>query len=131
MVEVTPATHGTWERLPDGRLWRLRIVSAGATNLNFGFSNFWLPEGATAHFCSETEAYFQGPYTARDNKPHGQLWSPVVPGGSAFIDFFAPNQATEEPRLVLSQIGRGYRNLFHRRKDLTTAAAGTCEIDVV
>src|SRR5437773_214519 len=85
-VAVTPATHGTWEQLPDGRLWRLRIVSAGATDLNFGFTAFRLPEGATLHVCSESAPYFQGPYTARDNKPHGQLWTPVVPGQSACIE---------------------------------------------
>src|SRR2546425_7917640 len=49
-VFVTPATHGTWEQLSDGRLWRLRIVSAGATDLNLGFTTFLLPEGATLPF---------------------------------------------------------------------------------
>ena len=130
-VTVTPETHGTWERFPEGRLWRLRITSAGATDLNFGFSQFWLPQGATLHILSEDEAYFQGPYTAGDNKPHGQLWTPVVPGGNGCIEMFVPAQAAEEPRLVLSQIGLGYRDLFHRRKDLFQPAAGACEIDVV
>jgi hypothetical protein len=129
-IAVTPATHGTWEQLPEGRLWRLRITSAGATDLNFGFSQFWLPEGATLHVWSQEEAYFQGPYTAGDNKPHGQLWTPVVPGSSSCIELFVPGQTAEEPRLVLSQIGLGYRDLFHRRKDLFQPAAGACEIDV-
>src|SRR5262245_20870951 len=25
-VAITPATHGTWEQLPEGRLWRTRVV---------------------------------------------------------------------------------------------------------
>ncbi|HXI53269.1 MAG TPA: trypsin-like peptidase domain-containing protein [Candidatus Saccharimonadales bacterium] len=129
-VIVTPATHGTWEQLPEGRLWRLRITSPGATDLNFGFSEFWLPEGATLHVLSEDEAYFQGPYTAGDNKPHGELWTPVVPGESGCIELFIPAQTAEEPRLVLSQIGLGYRDLFHRRQDLFQPAAESCEIDV-
>src|SRR5689334_7511511 len=38
-VAVTPATSGTWERLPGDRLlWRLRISSAGAISLNLGFT---------------------------------------------------------------------------------------------
>jgi hypothetical protein len=130
LVTVTPETDGTWEQLPEGRLWRLRITSAGATDLNFGFSQFWLPAGATLHILSEEEAYFQGPYTAGDNKPHGQLWTPVLPGGSGCIELFVPAQTAEEPRLVLSQVGLGYRDLFHRRKDLFQPAAGACEIDV-
>ena len=130
-VEVTPATHGTWEQLPDGRLWRLRIFSAGATDLNLGFTTFWLPDGATLHLSAESEAYFQGPYTANDNKPHGQLWTPVVPGESAVIELFVPQRAAQQPRILLSQIGTGYRDLFHRQKDLTTSLSGPCEIDVV
>ena len=98
--------------------------------MNFAFSQFWLPDGATLHILSEQEAYFQGPYTAADNKPHGQLWTPVIPGGGGCIELFVPAQTAEEPRLVLSQIGLGYRDLFHQRKDLFQPAAGACEIDV-
>lgn len=130
-VELSPATHGTWEPVPGGRLWRLRIHSTGATDLNFGFSRFLLPEGATLHLCAEGEAYFQGPYTARDNKPHGELWTPVVPGESACLEMFVPDGAKEEPQLVISQVSRGYRDMFHRRKNGFVPAAGACENDVV
>src|SRR5687767_9556676 len=130
-TQITPATAGTWENVPGGRIWRLRIASAGATDLNFAFTTFWLPEGATLHISSETEDYFQGPYTARDNKPHEQLWTPVVPGGSAVIELFVPADVKEEPRLVLSQINRGYRDMFHRQKNLGAAKAGSCNNDVI
>src|SRR5437899_12429692 len=40
-VSVTPSTHGTWEKLSDGYLWRLKISSPGATDLNLGFTTFW------------------------------------------------------------------------------------------
>jgi hypothetical protein len=127
---VTPATHGTWEELPEGRLWRLRFASAGATDLNFGFTSFWLPEGATLHICSESEPYAQGPFTARDNKPHRQLWTPVVPGGGACLELFVPTRTTEEPQLVLSRVNLGYRDMFRKRNELGRAMAGGCEIDV-
>ncbi len=130
-VMVSPTTHGTWEQLPDGRLWRLRIVSLGATDLNLGFTTFWLPEGATLHVNAESEAYFQGPYTANDNKPHGQLWTPVVPGESAVIELFVPGGAAQQPQILLSQVGAGYRDMFHRQKNLNNPMAGSCEIDVV
>src|SRR5436190_9539661 len=77
-VQISPATYGTWEQLPTGRLWRMRFISSGATDLNFGFARFHLPEGATLHIISETDPYFQGPYTSADNQPAEQLWTPVV-----------------------------------------------------
>ena len=130
-VELTPATSGTWEQLPGGRLWRLRVVSTNATDLNFGFTQFWMPQGATLHVMSEGEDYYQGPYTAADNTPAGELWTPPVPGEAAIIELFVPTGIKEEPRLLLTQVATGYRDLFHRRKDLSIAKAESCEIDVV
>jgi hypothetical protein len=131
-VQITPDTHGTWENVPEGRLWRLRFHSAGATDLNFAFTTFWLPDGATLHINSLKEDYFQGPYTSKDNKPNGQLWTPVIPGGSAWIELFVPADATAQPRLVLTQVNTGYRDFFNRQKDaLSLDLAGACENDVV
>jgi hypothetical protein len=130
-VQITPETYGTWEQLPTGRLWRLRFLSSGATDLNFGFTRFHLPEGATLHIISETNSYFQGPYTAADNSTAEQLWTPVVPGEAASIELFVPNGTIEEPQLELTQVSTGYRDLFRQSKGLTNTKAETCEIDVV
>ncbi len=129
-VKLTPANSGTWEQLAQGRLWRLRLASSGATDLNFGFTEFWLPEGAALYVISEGEDYYQGPYTAADNSPSSQLWTPVVPGEAAIIELFIPAGLDEEPRLVLTQVAAGYRDLFHRGKSLITPKASSCEIDV-
>jgi hypothetical protein len=130
-AHITPATYGTWEQLPTGRLWRLQFVSSGATDLNFGFTKFHLPDGATLHIISESDSYFQGPYTSADNSSAEQLWTPVVPGEAASVELFVPNGTTEEPQLELTQVSTGYRDLFHRSKELINTKAGSCEIDVV
>jgi hypothetical protein len=129
-VELTPATSGTWEQLAEGRLWRLRLTSSGATDLNFGFTEFWLPEGASLYIISEGESYYQGPYTAADNTPSSQLWTPAVPGAAAIIELFLPAGSQKEPRLVLTQVAAGYRDLFHSGTALMTPKALSCEIDV-
>jgi len=130
-VAATPATHGTWEAVDGGRLWRLRVKSAGATDLNFGFSSFWLPEGATLHINAESEYYSQGPYTAQDNAAHGQLWTALVPGEAAIIEMFVPKDAQLEPQLILSRVGAGYRDWFGRKDGGGVAKSGLCNIDVV
>ncbi|MDB6031560.1 MAG: lysyl endopeptidase domain protein [Verrucomicrobiales bacterium] len=131
-VQITLDTHGTWENVPGGRLWRLRLHSAGATDLNFAFTTFWLPDGATLHINSLEEDYFQGPYTSKDNKANGQLWTPVIPGGSAWIELFVPADVKAQPRVVLTQVNTGYRDMFRRGKDAALIAdAGLCENDVV
>ncbi len=130
-VQITPATHGTWENVPGGRLWRLRVASKGATDLSFGFSTCRLPHGATLHVLSEGEDYFQGPYESRDNKAHRQLWTPLLPGGDAVIELFVPAGANEQPELVLAQVNRGYRDMFKRQAQLDVAKAGACNNDVI
>jgi hypothetical protein len=130
-VAMRPETHGTWEEVPGGRLWRLRVLAKGATDLNFGFTSFWLPPGATLHVCSERENYYQGPFTDQDNGSSGQLWTPVVPGDSAVIELFVPSQATVQPVLELARVNAGYRDLFGRGKSLTQAKSESCEINVV
>jgi lysyl endopeptidase len=128
-VNITPQTHGTWEQLPDGsRLWRLRLAAPGATDLNVGFSRFWLPPQATLYVSSEAEDYYEGPYTERDHKPHGQLWLPVVPGDHAVIELFIPATSMAEPEITLSQVGMGYRDLFRRQPHVKQ---GSCNTDII
>jgi hypothetical protein len=108
--KVTPATHGTWEGLADGgRLWRYRVFAPGAASLNFGFTRYRLPPGATLHIVGEDEDGYEGPYTHADNKDHGQLWTPIVPGGRAVVELYVPADPAFAPELVLSRIGVGYR----------------------
>ncbi len=126
-VKVTPETHGTWESVPGGTIWRLRVIARGATDLNFGFGRFYLTEGATLHVSSLQEAYFQGPYTAADNRDHLQLWTPVVPGSEAMIELFLADGAEYDLELV--RVGCGYRDLF--RRDPLRTKQGTCNVDVI
>ena len=130
-VEITPKTDGKWEVLSNGdKLWRLRFYAPGATDLNFGFTRYRLPAGATLHVVSNSEDYYEGPYTDRDNKSHGQLWVPPVPGERAVIELYLPANCKSEPALELTHVGTGYRDLF-RRKAQSHLKQGACNIDVV
>ncbi len=79
-VAMSPRTHGTWERLPGGKLlWRLRIIGReGASNLNLGFGRFKLPPNARLLVYSTDGRKQLRPFTAADNDVHGQLWTPVL-----------------------------------------------------
>ncbi len=132
-VDLTPTRDGEWETLPDGgRLWRARVHVPGATDLNFGFTTFRVPAGATLHIVSEGERYFEGPYGVNDVKEHGELWTPPVPGASATLELFVPADAAFEPAVALTQVGAGYRELFMREQPNRPFAKmrASCNIDV-
>jgi lysyl endopeptidase len=132
-VSISPARDGEWEELPEvGRIWRYRFSAPGATDLNFGFTTFRLPPGATLHVYSETERYYEGPYTSQDNKPHGELWTPMVPGDRAVIELFVPDVVEFAPELELSRVSAGFTDILGRsRKPSLFPKQGACNIDVV
>jgi lysyl endopeptidase len=131
-VAVSPERDGHWELLPSGdRLWRLRIEVPGATDINLGFTRYELPRGATLHLWSIADRYHEGPYLARDNKRHGQLWTPPVPGDSVVVELLVPADAVVKPILELTQVSAGYRDLFGRAGGPFLKSHGSCNIDVI
>ncbi len=130
IVSITPEKHGTWTKTDDGAIWRLEIAAPGATDLNFGFGRFHMPDGATLHVYSLEDSYFQGPYTKQHQQDSGELWTPVVPGERAVIELFVPTEAAFQPAITLTQVGRGYRDLFTQGL-AAIVKQGSCNNDVV
>lgn len=135
MVKVTPSTGGTWERLDDlNSVWRLRVNSPGALSLNFGFTDYQMPEGGRLFVYSADLRMTIRPFTAADNESHGQLWTPPVVGEDAIIEVVIPNHARKQLRLTLGQVNSGYREFAIprelRKGDEGGIASGSCNIDV-
>ncbi len=130
-MSINPDNAGTWETLKDGsQLWRYRVHARGATDLNFGFTKYHLPPGATLHVISESQDYFHGPYTSKDNQEHGQHWTPMVPGESAIVELFVPAKQVNntELRLELGRVGMGYRDMMGKPN---MSRQGACNIDTI
>lgn len=128
-VRVSPSTDGRWEVLSDGtRVWRMEVVGPGATDLNLGFGTFEMPYGAKLWVISTEADYYEGPYTHEDNEEHGQLWVPVVPGARAIVELQVPAQTKFEPRLEMTHVGYGYKDVFSMNG---LPKQGSCNNDVV
>ncbi|HUS25604.1 MAG TPA: trypsin-like peptidase domain-containing protein [Candidatus Binatia bacterium] len=126
-VAVTPLTHGDWTVLADGRRqWRLQVEASGAKHLNFAFTRFALPAGASLTVAAADGSDLRGPYSAA-NAVAGQLWTPVVRGSSAVILLTLP-AGTGAADLALTAVNYGFRAFG--AKDDAAAKSGRCEIDV-
>ncbi len=129
-VEVSAATGGTWQTLADGsELWRLRVRSDGAVSLNFGFTRYSIPEGGTLVVLTPDASTVLGPYTERQGRGHGELWTPLVPGDEAVIEVRLPAGMRDELELELTAVYHGYRDIFGFEKSFEKS--GACNIDVV
>src|SRR5712692_10541956 len=65
-VDFNLDNSGTWQTLPDGRVWRLRIQSPGAVSHNLGITRYNMPDGAKLWIYTPDHKQVEGPYTARN-----------------------------------------------------------------
>jgi len=124
----TLANSGTSQTLADGRLWRLRIQSPGATSHNLGITRFDMPEGAKLWIYDPGHTHVEGPYTSRNRSRLGSLWTPIIEGDEIVVEVFAPAGAPQ-PVIEISKVNQGYRGF---EKSVPGAGTeGTCENDVI
>lgn len=127
-LAVTPATDGAWKTLPDGRLqWRYSVRTPDAAHLNFGFTKWKLPAGATLTIVSPDSKDQLGPWGAEENKASGQFWTPVLFGHSAIIEVIVPADQRDALGLELGRVGHGYRGFGTKSM---VCKAGSCNTDV-
>src|ERR1041385_6096991 len=91
-VSFTLSNSGTWKTVPDGRIWRLRIQSAGSKNINLGITRFDLTDAVKLWIYNPDHSHVEGPYTARDRTKRGSLWTPVIRGDEIVVELFVPDR---------------------------------------
>ena len=127
---LTPQNAGTWETLDPGTLvWRLRIRAMGAVNLNLGFGSFHLPPSATLYVYSSDLVHVVAPFSAADNAPHGELWTPVVNTDDLVVELVVAESEVDDVRLALTRIGQGYRPFG--APGASYFGSGSCNYDVI
>jgi hypothetical protein len=125
-VALDPDNAGTWETLADGTLlWRLRISSPDALSINLGFTRYRMPEGGRLLLYSSDYRYKIRPFTAEDNAPHGELWTPIVRGDEIVVEVSLPASRRPELELRLTSVNHDYLGFGH-----PGAKSGTCNVDV-
>lgn len=142
-VDLTPQNAGRWEALDaDSMVWRLRVQSHGALSLNFGFSEYRMPQGGRLLVYPagltgndvDVDLGLVRAFTAADNEAHGQLWTPVVPGSQAVIEVVVPRAKVGELKLRLGTVGHDYRGFGNLARGLDVQPEGTsgsCNVDAV
>lgn len=125
-VSYDTGGSGTWHKLPDGLLWRLRIHTPGATNHNIGFTRYDMTPGAKLWIYDPAGKHVEGAYTAKDRSQHGRLWTPMIEGDEIVVELFVPNGAAQ-PKLTLGSVNQGYRDFTAKNWD----KQGSCNNDVI
>lgn len=126
-ADVSVSTGGTWSEADANHdLWRYRVTAAGAVNLNFGFTRFFLPPSATLTIWSVDGKKKIGPFDAKENHEYAQFWTPIINTDDALIELRVAKEERDLVVLVLGQIGHGYRGM----DAAMNAKSGSCNMDV-
>ena len=124
-VAMSSRTDGAWTTHPDGmRVWRTRIQSTGARNLNLHLDRLELPEGATLWIYDLAGTQVQGPYTGADRNADGGLWTAIVERDEVVVEVNVPADVdADEVALDIASVNHGFRDIFLKQ--------GSCNNDVV
>jgi len=120
-VKIRPTTAGNWFSKGPTSIWRHRINSPGANSINFGFSEYNLPEGAELYLSSSEEKI--GPFTPADNADHNQLWTPLLESDEVMIELRVPTRNKDLVQLYLTSVN-------HDFEGVTSSLSQECNIDV-
>lgn len=133
IVDYNLGNSGQWTTLDNGdRIWRIRFQSEGAKTMNFIFSDFYMPEGATLYLYSNTRTDLLGAYDSKQNNDERVLGTWLVNGADIFLEYYEPKRQSDKGRLEVFKVIHGYRTADENLKavDDDLNSAGKCNYDV-
>lgn len=128
-VALNPENSGIWQVDDEGnKYWRLGIESRGARSLNFTFSDFYLPEGATLFFYNPEMTDVRGSFTSNNNKTSRKFGVAPIKGDQVIIEYYQPAEVTREPALHIATVAHDYKGIFDVAKNF--GDSGACNNNV-
>lgn len=130
-VSVSPETHGIWEQIDANKMrWTYRVTCDNAISMNLGFGKYNMPATGSMIIMDLSINCQIRPFTAKDNKVHGELWTPIIPSNQVVIEIVVDrrDQKFVFRNIELTAINAGYRGF---KGDDERGTSGSCNIDVV
>jgi len=125
-VQLNLKNAGTWEKRSDGTdVWRCRMYSEDAVSINLGFSEFYLPEGASLFIYSIDRKRILGPFSFEDNELHREMWTPILDTDEIIVELQIPSDQIYACSLEITTINHAFKELF------VSDNSGSCNLDVI
>ena len=123
---------GIWDTLPNGdRLWRLKVVSPGAYQLNFSLNKFVLSDSSLFFIYNPDMNSLLGAYTKKNNRKDSTIDFEFIKGDTAIFEFYETQTERNESLIEISGIVHGIVDLMGTQKTKKSISdANECTIDV-
>lgn len=125
-VNLTPNNSGTITYLANGtKVWRVKIHSENALNLNLIFDKFHLEEGAKLFLYTPDKRQILGAFTSDNNHRSNILATSVIEGDRVIVEYIEPKGCSGE--ISIGRVNHGFKDL---RKLPYFGSSEGCEVDV-
>ncbi len=122
-LDLSPDNSGYWQKgKGEERVWYLGLRSPNAHSLNLTFDAFFLPPSATLYLYSADFTQKVGPVTQNDNDTHNTWWSPLLPGGTIYMELRIAASDIPYLQLHLAQANHDFAGL-------TQTGSNVCFLD--
>ncbi len=131
-ANYTPQTSGQWQKMSNGRIWRIKVVANDAKGISFFGKVNHLPKGAQLNIYTTDGSQWVNAFTNKDFSQQNILSSEIVKGQEAIIEYFEPNGVNDEPQFVIEKVGYMYRTERNGDTPSTDAfgTSGACNVNV-
>lgn len=116
------------ENLPEGKLYRLIIISENALTINLKFSTFIIPDKSVLYIYNYEKTDVLGGFTSENNQKSKTFATSLIRGDEIVIEYFEPNNADFSGELILGRVTHGFRGVGDMIKGFGNS--GDCNMNV-
>jgi hypothetical protein len=110
-VDLSPETHGSWQRSNGRRVWIAHIVSPGAFSLGLVFDEYRLKPGVKVFVYDPEMHHVKGAFTSGNNKKSGILPVGHLEGDEIIVELQVPEELADYGALHIESISHAYLDL--------------------
>lgn len=129
-IDYSIDDSGNWERVINGKIWRLEIESPGAQALMLYYNDFHIPYGASLFIYSKDKTSVVGPITVENNPISKTFATELVKGDDIILEYFQPNNVIELPILNINGLGYIYRDSNFKNSYKGFGDSESCQVNV-
>ncbi len=127
-VNIDLKKNALTEKIPGGKLYRLKIISKNALTLNFRFKKYKLPQGAVLYLYNSGKKEILGGFTFANNQKNGIFATSLIKGDEIILEYYEPDNSGFSGELVIDRVTHGFRGAGEMNKGFGNS--GDCNLNV-
>lgn len=122
--------EGKTIELREGTIHLLTLKSESALGMQFHFSKFKVPRGATLHLYNKDKSMTLGAFSELNNNIDKKFATQLIKGNEITLEYFIPRNAKFRGDVFLERVIHSFEDVFQERSGEGFEDSGSCTIDI-